>query len=440
MAKENFTAERIKSYTCKENSPQTIYWDAKVAGLGFRVTKSNSRAYIFERRLHGKTVRLTIGDPGTWTIDKARAEASQLGTLIDQGIDPREVKAAVRAAHQARTAAEAAKAMTVGQAWNAYLDDRRPYWGARHYEDHIKKAQPGGIPSVRGTRGKGVTIAGPLYSLMAMRLCDLQPAVVEAWAESEGAARPTSARLAWRLLKSFLAWCAEQPEFASVVISKAASTKKARTSLGKARAQEDVLQREQLAGWFSEVRKLPNRAVAAYLQTVLLTGARPGEILDMRWTDIDFRWRKMTIRDKVEGMRTVPLTPYVAAILDSLPRRAEYVFAGAESKTGQPVKPMSKPHKIHEGAYKAAGVDKLTLNGLRRSFRTLTEWIEIPVGVVYQIMGHKPSATAEKHYTVRPIDLLRQHHESIEEWFLTYGNVNPQAATLSRHVKTVAAD
>lgn len=40
-----------------------------------------------------------------------------------------------------------------------------------------------------------------------------------------------------------------------------------------------------------------------------------------------------------------------------------------------------------------------------------------------QIMGHKPSATAEKHYTVRPLDLLRLHHEKIEAWVLEQGGV-----------------
>jgi hypothetical protein len=40
------------------------------------------------------------------------------------------------------------------------------------------------------------------------------------------------------------------------------------------------------------------------------------------------------------------------------------------------------------------------------------------VGVIAQIQGHKPSATAEKHYTVRPLDLLRLHHERFEAWIL----------------------
>jgi hypothetical protein len=51
---------------------------------------------------------------------------------------------------------------------------------------------------------------------------------------------------------------------------------------------------------------------------------------------------------------------------------------------------------------------------LRRSFASLTEWLEVPAGVVAQIQRRKPSATAEKHYKVSPLDLLRVHQERIE--------------------------
>jgi intergrase/recombinase len=54
----------------------------------------------------------------------------------------------------------------------------------------------------------------------------------------------------------------------------------------------------------------------------------------------------------------------------------------------------------------------------------LTEWLEVPVGVVAQIQGHKPSATAEKHYTVRPLELLRVHHERIEAWILQQAGIS----------------
>ena len=79
---------------------------------------------------------------------------------------------------------------------------------------------------------------------------------------------------------------------------------------------------------------------------------------------------------------------------------------------------MVIPRNPHNDACRVAGIENLTVHGLRRSFKSLTEWLEVPVGVVAQIQGHKPSATAEKHYTVRPLDLLRVHHERIEAWIL----------------------
>jgi hypothetical protein len=203
MAKENFTAERLRSYQCESGKQQTIHWDAKTPGLGLRVTQSGTRTYVFESRLFGKTIRIKIGDPRSWDLSKARVEAGRLKTSIDQGLDPRELKAKAQAEHEAKAVAEAARAVTVGEAWAACLEDRRPHWGERHYQDYVKKAQAGGQPPIRGTRGRGETIAGPLYSLMSMRLCELDSPRLEAWASREAAVRQTSAQLAWHLLKGF---------------------------------------------------------------------------------------------------------------------------------------------------------------------------------------------------------------------------------------------
>jgi integrase len=310
-------------------------------------------------------------------------------------------------------------ALTVGEAWADYLIERRPHWGELHAKDHARLSKAGGEPSKRGTRGRGVTVAGPIYPLLALALRDLNAAKVEAWAASEAKTRPTSARLAWRLLKVFLGWCAEQPAYAGLLPPvNPAKTKRSREAFGKAGVKQDALLREQLPAWFAAVRAIGNPVAAAYLQTLLLTGARPGEVLAMRWEDVNLQWRGLTIRDKVEGERVIPLTPYVSQLLAALPRRSASVFSSPSTDA-----PMSKPHKAHSTACSVAGIEGLTLHGLRRSFKSLTEWLEIPAGVVAQIMGHKPSATAEKHYTVRPLDLLRLHHEKIEAWILEQAGV-----------------
>ena len=54
-------------------------------------------------------------------------------------------------------------------------------------------------------------------------------------------------------------------------------------------------------------------------------------------------------------------------------------------------------------------------------------------------MGHKPSATAEKHYTVRPLDLLRIHHERIEAWILAQAGIKfgAEPKPASAHLRVV---
>ena len=66
---------------------------------------------------------------------------------------------------------------------------------------------------------------------------------------------------------------------------------------------------------------------------------------------------------------------------------------------------------------------------MRRSFKSLTEWLDMPAGAVAQIMGQKPSATAEKHYTVRPLELLASHHNKIEVWVLEKAGIAFDPAT-----------
>ena len=420
MAKIAFTAGRVAGFKCPPDKAQAFLWDSTAPGLGLRATPAGNPAYVFQSRLQGQTVRVTIGSRAAWSIPQAQEKARQLQRQIDEGRDPREVKAAIVAADVAKRDADRAGGLTVAAVWAVYLAERRPHWGELHYRDHIDKAKPGGLPSGARGGGKALTRPGPLAALLPLTLRDLDAATIEAWAAKEGQTRPSSARLAWRLLTVFLTWCSEQPAYASLLPAKnPAKTRKAREALGKPATKSDVLQREQLATWFAHVRPLQNPVIAAVLQVMLLTGARPGEVLSLRWDDVNTQWQGLSIRDKVEGERAIPLTPYVAHLLAALPRRNEWVFSSPTSASGC----LTEPNTPHTRACAAAGLQGLTLHGLRRSFASLTEWLEVPAGVVAQIMGHKPSATAEKHYKVRPLELLAVHHRRIEAWILEQAGI-----------------
>lgn len=428
----DYTAAHVLSHglldraACSDGSPFVLVRDAGNKGLRLRVTKAGGKAWQFETRVKGKLFTRALGEWPNISIDQAQAEARRLRDLTAKGTDPRELErqqqesaaaaiAEQAAADDAQAQQEARQALTVGEVWQTYIEARRARWGALHLADHIRLSAAGGV---KRKRGEGLTAPGPLHSLMAVRLVDLSASKVTAWAEHEAVARPTPARLSWRLLRAFLTWCSEQPEYAPLVAgANAAKTRKTREALGKPGTKKDALQREQLPAWFAAVRQIGNPAIAAYLQAMLLTGARPGELLALRWDDVNMAWRGLTIHDKVEGERVIPLTSYVHHLIAGLPKRGEWVFAGAGDDA------LTRPAKNLATACTVAGVDHVSLHGLRRSFKSLTEWLEIPAGVVAQLMGHKPSATAEKHYTVRPLDLLRVHHEKIEAWILEQAGV-----------------
>jgi integrase len=419
----------VDGFKAGVDGKQAFLWDSTVPGLAVRATVK-SKAFIYQGRIDGKALRITIGDVKTWGIDEARAEARRLGTLIDQGIDPRlEKKERLAEVREAQKESKRADA-TVDDAWSEYIEARKPRWGEHHLKDHLKISKAGGEPR---KRGKGKTQPGVLTPLLPVKLADIDSHTVGQWLQKEAKDRPTQARLAFALLRAFLHWCDDQPRFQGLASPDACSNRLAKQTLPRKGVKADCLQREQLPVWFSAVHQIHNPVISAYLQILLLTGARRGELSTLRWSDVDTRWGSLSIRDKVEGERVVPLTPYVAFLIDSLPRRNEWVFSSPTAKSGHLVEPRAQ----HTRALKVAGIEGLTLHGLRRSFGTLSEWVEVPAGIVAQIQGHKPSATVEKHYRQRPLDLLKQWHTKIETWVLEQAGIEFEPPVAGHRLRAV---
>ncbi len=415
LTKVRLTPSRIAAHTCPADASQAFLWDTATPGLAVRAT-AGKRAFIFQGRFAGKSIRITIGDTEVWTIEQARQRARELQGLVDQGRDPRLVKQEKIAADvQARITDEPAL-----PAWREYIAARSGKWSEAHAADHLKMSRDGGEPVTRGRRigAPAYTEKGILRPLLDLPLKGITREKVAQWLDNEATRRPAQARLALSLLGTFLSWGGNQPAYRNQVNSDACA--KLKRELPKPTVRTDCLQREQLASWFAAVRSIDNPVMSAYLQSLLLTGARREELAGLRWEDVDFQWQTIRLSDKIESAgRTIPLTPYIAELLQSLPKINEFVFASKRAKSGR----LQEPRKAHNLAIEAAGLPALSIHGLRRSFATLSEWVEVPAGVVAQIMGHKPSAIAERHYKRRPVDLLRVWHTKIEEWILSNANI-----------------
>jgi integrase len=408
-SKFSFSTKRLEKLAPPPKG-QRIFWDAKTSGLGLRITKNGVKSFILQSRLRGKTVRLTIGQFGTWDIQEAQVEARRLAVSIDRGIDPRIENIKNRIA----------KEQSALSVWLEYIKQKEARWSRRYFLDHIDMSRDGGELITRGLRPNQSNIkeAGFLRPLLNLPLSQITRDLIITWIEKERNARPLKTRLGLAMLKAFIRWTADHPKYKTLVTDKTLC-ERLNQELPTPKARRDCLQKEQLKVWFKSVKNIKNLTISSYLQSLLLTGARREEWASLKWSSIDTVWHTAVIHDKIQETRVIPLTPYVEHLISSLPKVNDFVFASKRSKFGY----LKEPRIALDQSLHRAGLPFLTIHGLRRSFGTLAEWVECPAGISAQIMGHKPSAIAEKHYRQRPIDLLRKWHIRIEQFILQEADV-----------------
>ena len=444
------TAGNIDRLTCPAGKSQAFLRDTKAPGLRVRVTAAGAKSFVFEAKLNRQTIRRTIGDVRAWSIDGtngARAEANRLRVMLDGGTDPRELERQKeaeaderRAATAAKEAEAAARAVTVADVWPRYMAEgkprRRAAWKPRYVADLQKAASMGGEPK---KRGKGTTKPGHLAALMPVPLASIDQDTIRDWYANEAKTAPVQAARAVAMFSGFLGWCATKKDLRALVNKEAARARELSDMLPGKAPRRDALEIAQLPAWFTGTDKLQNRAAAAYLRALVLTGARREELAGLRWADVDFQWNKLTIADKVEATRVIPLTPYMAHLLDGLPRINQWVFASvrlSKAKKGAPAQwvqasasgRIAEPRAPHADVLADAGIPHVSIHGLRRTFSLLGEAAGAPAGAIAQVMGHKPSAIAEG-YRPRSIDALRPYLAQIERFILDKAGIQFDPAT-----------
>ena len=401
------TAGRVDEFACPADKPQAFLWDTDTPTLALRVTPTGRKTYVFESRLDGATIRINLGTVADWPIEKARTKAQGLKMLVDDGKDPREIERQQQADKAAAKAAAAAQALTVGDVWPLYLEQGRPKrkdaWKPRYLADLKAMAATGGE---KKKRGQGNTRPGPLYPLLALPLAGVNEDSLKSWYDREALTGKHQAARALMMFRGFLRWCAGRPEYRAM-------TDRGRRTLG--------------------IALLATGAAVLLAATLMLTGARREELAALKWANVDFQWRKLTIADKVDATRTIPLTPYLAQLLATLPRVNAFVFASS-GKAGR----IADARASHARALQSAGIESLTIHGLRRSFSLLGESAGAPAGAIAQVMGHKPSATAEG-YRPRSVDALRPYLAQIEAHILEQAGVEFVATVEPGKLALVAA-
>jgi integrase len=171
------------------------------------------------------------------------------------------------------------------------------------------------------------------------------------------------------------------------------------------RPERKVLTPEQLRAL---LEALPEPS-CSLVWLLVLTGLRIGELLALRWRDIDLENRVLRVREAVyEGhfddpktpasRRVVPLSPKATEILAKLkpgaPDAEGLVF---HTSTGTPHCPRNLANRQLAPSCKAVGLERIGWRSLRHENATLLDFVGTPRGTVTAIFGHS-SPEMTKNY------------------------------------------
>jgi integrase len=172
-----------------------------------------------------------------------------------------------------------------------------------------------------------------------------------------------------------------------------------------------AMQWKGVPAFYADLRSR-NAMSARALMFTCLTGSRTGEVLGLRWEEIDFEerlWICPAERMKTDEEHRVPLTDEMLSII--LPMQAmqsEFVFEG--QKRNKPLSNMSMLMLLRR-----MEMEGVTVHGFRSTFRDwAAEVANVPREVAEKSLAHTVGSDVERAYARS--DLLEKRRELMQEW------------------------
>ena len=151
------------------------------------------------------------------------------------------------------------------------------------------------------------------------------------------------------------------------------------------RSRERWLRPSETKALLERVEAEPDPFIRAAIPLLLLTGLRKGELLGLRWSDVDFERSELTLRETKTGDPQVRQFPSPAgAILRGLPRvqGSPFVFPSPND----PKSPRRDIKKRWQRIRSDLGLDGVTLHDLRRTAGSFMAQAGVPIQVIGEVL------------------------------------------------------
>jgi integrase len=131
----------------------------------------------------------------------------------------------------------------------------------------------------------------------------------------------------------------------------------------------------------------------------LQSGARRGELLNLRWSDVDMKARTVTFRQTKNGdARTIPMTATLSELLQALPRPLDHTAH---------VLPQRSPQALSRSfahLAKSLGLKDPTFHSLRHDAASTLTMAGVSQRAVMAMLGHR-----DPRMSIRYQHLSREH-------------------------------
>jgi integrase len=383
------------------SSDRATYYDETVDGLALVVYPSGSKTFhvIKKLRRSNRVIKPKLGKFGEIGVETARKMALTLLSEIAQGSDPEET-------YRLRKGE-----LTLGQLFELYI------------QEYARQ---------RCTTWKDMQANFSRYfgEWCDRKVSDIKNADVQRHVNDLGErhGHPTANR-AFDTLRAIYAW---GKKYGHIKVENPCTG----VATFKLRSRERFIRPDEFEKFVAALKSETNINFRDYVYLSLFTGARQGNVLAMRWDEIDFKlglWHIPITKNKES--QTLPLTSLALEVLkdrwDRCNPADEWVFP-SNGITGHLVEPKNGWRSF----LKKTGLKDLRMHDLRRTLGSYMAMNNQSLQIIGKVLGHK-SPTATQIYSRLATDPLKLAMEAAQASMVTSADILPEAMAKKRQLKRV---